>query len=74
MGETKNNPITLSEYVNDIWEKWYPSIIEITNPTIIISAEKKDDILKELRTLGISKETLMPEIDTVAGTLKARYN
>lgn len=74
MGRIKNHPITLSEYEYDPFGKMIPSINEITNPTIIIAAEKKADILKELRTLGISKETLMPEIDTVASTLKDRYN
>lgn len=79
MGETKGKPIKFSDYIKleyekSIWEDRKPSINEITNPTIIIAAEKKADILKELRTLGISKETLMPEIDTVAGMLKERYN
>lgn len=79
MGETKADTIKFSDYIKfeyteSIQEEREPTITEITNPTIIISAEKKNDILKELRNLGISKETLMPEIDTVAGTLKDRYN
>lgn len=79
MGYTKGDAVKFSDYIKlectkSIQEKREPTITEITNPTIIISAEKKDDILKELRTLGISKETLMPEIDTVASTLKDRYN
>lgn len=72
MGQQKRDPILLSSYIKSIFSG--DTIKEIINPTIIIAAEKKADILKELRTLGISKETLMPEIDTVASTLKDRYN
>lgn len=72
MGQQKRDPILLSSYIKSIFSG--DTIKEIINPTIIISPEKKNDILKELRTLGISKETLMPEIDTVASTLKDRYN
>lgn len=76
MGKTKGDPIFLSRYIKgtSLNSSYDGGITEITNPTIIIAAEKKDDILKELRTLGISKETLMPEIDTVASMLKDRYN
>lgn len=74
MGETKGDPISLLRYIKNIFSGTYDTINEITNPTIIISAKKKADILKELRSLGVSKESLMPEIDTVASTLKDRYN
>lgn len=41
---------------------------------IIIDAEAKINILKELERLGIDKSTLFPEIDKVAEYIKSKYN
>ncbi len=41
---------------------------------IIIDAESKAKILQELNFLGISKQTLFPELDKQADVIKAKYN
>lgn len=74
MGNTKGEPITFSEYMKGMKEHPSPTLQEIINPTILISGQAKETIIKELRALGISEETLMPEIDSVAKSIKNRYS
>ena len=42
--------------------------------SIIIDAKSKTKILQELNFLGISKQTLFPELDKQADVIKAKYN
>lgn len=74
MGNTKGEPITFSEYTNSFAKGYRSAIQAITTPKILISGQAKKDIKEELRTLGISKDTLMPEMETVAKSIKDRYN
>lgn len=81
MGNTKGEPITFPEYINELISKArnkqkyvnFP-IQEITIPKILISGQAKKDIIEELCTLGISDETLMPEMENVAKSIKDRYS
>lgn len=70
----KGEPIRFSGYMNGMKEHFSPTIREMTTPTILISGQAKQTIIKELRALGISEETLMPEIDSVAKSIKNRYS
>ncbi|CAI3955972.1 unnamed protein product [Commensalibacter communis] len=65
MGRTKKDPIKISEE---------DGIKQITTPHLVILPKYKQKIINELRYLGISEETLMPEIDIVAKSIKNRYS
>jgi hypothetical protein len=52
--------------------KLSPSGIELKTNQIEIDSNSKEDILKELETLGISKDRIYPEMDKVAEYLKEK--
>ena len=54
-------------------EKKNPAKFKIEPKKIKICAQKKKSILKDLEALGISKATLFPEIETVMGCIKRKY-
>lgn len=63
INEIKTRPAEIAEF-------FYP---RQTNPRLIISANAKDYMLKELATLGISRGSIFPEIDSVAEFIRSRY-
>ena len=54
--------------VNEYW------VLKKNEDRIIIPSGEKENILKELKIMGITKSTLFPELDKVAGYLKEEYD
>lgn len=71
MIETKEETYNSNNY-NTI-EKYTSDIKQLKNPRLIIPANQKQKILNELRMMGISEETLFPEIDMVARSITKHY-
>lgn len=72
MGKTKGDSINLLELKKDQDAK--QDIQQLDHVECIIPGDKKETILQELQSLGISEQTLMPEIDIVAKSIKDRYS
>lgn len=54
-------------------EKNNPANFEFPYKEIIIDGDRKEEILKELETIGISKATLFPELDKVMECIAKKY-
>lgn len=51
--------------------KWHPSALK--NQKVLVKADRKDAIKKELKSFGISKRTLFPELEAQAKEIMNHY-